>query len=214
MTQDHNQVPNHTDATDYQPEKKDLPVWGRTGVCMTPALARALIEFSCCDSDRAIYGVSHDSDYSLLATDGRRCLLADDMRSNDDPGRCHRPKERKGRTWSRSYVNQQVAIARANKTRVTLEYSARLKGIEPPDIRNVVPDAVVALTEPPWINANYLVAVDTLRKAATSMDLFFFEQAVRLTGITGPLDPFRFETDTEEKGMNLIAVVMPVRGPK
>lgn len=130
---------------------------------LSPAVAKALLAFSCHDSSRtSMWGVGV-TDSALCATDGHASVKFNNSAVGGDFN---------GKLWARDYVEQQVRVASATKCNVVHLFLDNTRSVSFPDVNSCIPDAPFiypssAMTRHPQLSASYLGLLEIVAKACT-----------------------------------------------
>lgn len=166
--------------------------FGKTGLELSPAVARALLASTEQDSNRPHLSVGIDKG-DVCATDGK--TLVRFQRAEVDPDGLS-VEARNGRYWPLGYVEGQVEKA-GRKGPVELEWSAMMSGGFPPCHRVEPAAGVAPLRSPIGFDASLLARLELVAKACRREREPGEKElppvpGVVLTSVMGELDPMRF----------------------
>lgn len=193
-----------------------------TQVTLSVNATLALLEFASKDATRPhLCGVGI-SEGKLAATDGHTLLRFETVRDDSSEECVVKNEGLHSRMWSRKYVAEQVAIAKARKTDVALEYGMFDDGLSSPSRSNwtfppvaqVIPEPGLTYgrnkkkverskAQPIGLDATYLARLAKVCKACET-------KGAALSSASGELDPVAFKV-MGLNGLNATVVIMPMR---
>lgn len=176
---------------------------GSCAVELSPAVAKALLEFASRDKTRPHLCAVGINSGDLCATDGYTALRFKD---------CGIPESYTGRIFPRAYVETELKAGIARKTNVFLYFdNLSHETLKFPTLQDVEPkDRRVNSEDATGIDSTYLGRLALVAKACKG-DSAGKQNGVLLVSLTGALNPIGFEVGHNHGDLNAFVTIMPMR---